>query len=289
MTFKLTSNSYGKSAVRITKVVRDRGPVHEFFEIDAAVELEGDFAAAYAEGDNRQVIATDTIKNTVYVVAKENDFASIEAFAVLLSRHFLKTYAHVSAVKVELSQSLWRRIDVDGKPHDYAFASAGAHRRVCIAKLDRANAHPDLRGGVRDLPVLKTTASEWKEFHTDRYRTLKDTTDRILGTKIDAEWMYARPDADFNACDAAILAAILKTFAIGHSLGAQQTLQQMGEAALVACEAITSISFTLPNVHRIPFNLEPFGLKFANDIYITTSEPHGLIRGTVSREPAGER
>jgi len=50
-----------------------------------------------------------------------------------------------------------------------------------------------------------------------------------------------------------------------------------------ACEAIDSISFTLPNQHRIPFNLEPFGLKFENDIFVATDDPYGLIKGTVTR------
>lgn len=282
MAFTLTHNAYGKAAVRLTKVVRDRGPVHELFEIDAAVELEGDFAAAYTDGDNRQVVATDTIKNTVYVVAKENRFDSVEAFGLLLVRHFLKTYAHVTKATATLKQSTWKRIELDGKPHDHAFAGGGPQARHAKAVATRDAT--TIEGGVRDLPVLKTTQSAWADFHSDRYRTLKDTGDRILATTIDAEWTYTTPEGvDFNACDAAIHAAILKTFATEFSPGVQRTLQQMGEAALTACDAITSISFTLPNSHRIPFNLEPFGLKFENDIYVATDEPRGLIRGTVSR------
>lgn len=281
MKFELIHNAYGKSAVRLTKVVRDRGPVHELFEIDAAVELEGDFAAAYHDGDNRQVIATDTIKNTVYVVAKENDFASVEQFAVLLVRHFLKTYAHVTKATATLKQATWRRVVIDGKAHEHAFVGGGPQQRFARAVATRTGL--TIEGGVRDLPIIKTTASAWKDFHADRYRTLKDTGDRILGTTIDAEWTYASPDADFNASDAKIHEAILRTFATEFSLGVQQTMQQMGEAALAACDAITSITFTLPNSHRIPFNLEPFGLKFENDIYVATDEPHGLIRATIAR------
>src|SRR3954464_4324726 len=107
----LATNSYGKSGVRLTKVVRS-GHVHELFEIDAAIQLGGDFADAYARGDNRNVIATDTIKNTVYVLAKENDFGSVEQFALILARHFLKTYEHVSQASVELRQSAYSRIVV---------------------------------------------------------------------------------------------------------------------------------------------------------------------------------
>jgi urate oxidase len=282
MASELVTNGYGKSGVRLTKVVRN-GPVHELFEIDAAVELQGDFDAAYAHGDNRKVIATDTIKNTVYVLAKENTFDSVEQFSLMIARHFLTTYDHVSQASVELRQSAYNRIVVDGRPHDHAFTSAGPQlrfaRAICARRIDREF----LTGGVRDLIVLKTTASEWRDFHADRYRTLKDTRDRIMATKVDADWIYNTTTADFPAAAKAIDAAILTTFATQHSLGVQQTLMQMGEAALAACDAIDTISFELPNLHRIPFNLEPFGLKFENDIFVATDEPSGLIRGTIVR------
>jgi urate oxidase len=279
----LTHNAYGKSRVRLTKVVRDHGPAHELFEITADVQLEGDFAAAYTHGDNRNVIATDTIKNTVYVVAKENRFDSPEQLGLLLARHFLRTYAHVTRATAELTQSSWRRIVVDGKPHDHAFTSAGPQLRYARATFARGDADASILGGVRDLLVLKTTASEWRDFHADRYRTLKDARDRIMATKVDAEWAYNTASTDFPKACAAIDDAILKTFAAQHSLGVQQTLFQMGEAALAACDMIDSIHFALPNQHRIPFNLEPFGLKFENDIFVATEEPFGLIEGTVSR------
>lgn len=279
---QLTHNSYGKSAVRLTKVVRN-GARHELFEINADIQLEGDFDAAYRDGDNRLVVATDTIKNTVYVLAKENAFDSIEQFSLILARHFVATYAHVSKAIVELYQSAWTRIAVDGQPHDHAFTSAGPQRRFAKAVFTRGDRDPTLTGGVRDLLVLKTTASEWRGFHTDRYRTLKDTRDRIMATKVDADWQYNTLSADFPAAATAIDAAILRTFATHYSLGVQQTLMAMGEAGLAASSAIESISFELPNQHRIPFNLEPFGLKFENDIFVATDEPYGLIRGTVSR------
>ena len=282
MAFQLTHNAYGKSRVRLTKVARD-GNRHELFEFDVEVELEGDFAAAYAVGDNRNVIATDTIKNTVYVLAKENEFSSVEEFALILARHFIATYDHVTRAMAAITQPIWTRIAVDGSPHDHAFTHGGPRKRYAKALATR-DGEPTLLGGVRDLPVLKTTASEWRDFHSDRYRTLKDATDRILATQIDADWAYNDLDARFAQWDRAIDLAILRTFATKHSLGVQQTMQDMGEAALEACDAIDSIAFTLPNMHRIPFNLEPFGLKFENDVYVSTDEPQGMIRGTVSRK-----
>lgn len=282
MAFALTHNAYGKSCVRLTKVVRN-GPRHDLFEIDADIELEGDFAAAYTAGDNRSVIATDTIKNTVYVLAKQHHFTSVEQFALMLARHFIKTYAHITRATATLTQAVWVRIAVGGAPHDHAFTAGGPRKRFARAVATR-DADATLFGGVRDLPVLKTTASEWKNFHADRYRTLKDATDRILATRIDADWKLNDLDADFAGCARSIDAAMLRTFATLHSLGVQQTMTQMGEAALDACPFIDSIEFTLPNMHRIPFNLEPFGLNFENDVYVATDDPFGVIKGTVARE-----
>ena len=280
----LGHNSYGKRDVRLTKVVRN-GPRHELLEITASIQLEGDFAAAYTAGDNRTCIATDSMKNTVYVLAKEHQFDSIEQFALILVRHFLATYPQVSAALIELTQSSWQRIAVDGKPHDHAFTSAGPQLRYAQATLDRSGRKPSLIGGVRGLLVLKTTASEWRDFVDDRYRTLKDTSDRIMATKVDADWTYNILEGDFTSRARSIDDAILAAFATKHSLGVQQTLKEMGDAALAACGAIDSISFSLPNLHRIPFDLEPFGLKFENDIFVATDEPYGLITGTITREP----
>lgn len=286
MSVSLVHNSYGKSAVRLTKVVRDRGPVHELLDIEAAVQLEGDFGAAYTEGDNRNVIATDTIKNTVYVLAKKHSFACVEQFALIIVRHFLVSYPWVAKATAELTQSSWRRIDVRGKPHEHAFTCGGTQKRYAKATgTQNAAGITDgfILGGTRDLLVMKTTASEWRDFHRDEYRTLKDTSDRIMATRIDTDWIYRSANVDFASACNAIDRAILETFATKHSLGVQQTLMDMGQVALAASDAIDSITLRLPNLHRIPFNLEPFGLKFENDIFVATDEPYGLISGTITR------
>jgi urate oxidase len=280
MSYALTSNSYGKSRVRLTKVDRAT-PVHQLYEFDVAIQLAGDFEASYTQADNRLVVATDTMKNTVYVLAKENGFGAVEQFAQLLCHHFLKTYAHVDGAEAIIAQASWSRIPVDGKPHDHAFANAGTHHRYVRCHATRSAT--TLVGGVRNLLVLKTTGSAWADFHADRYRTLKDVHDRIVATRVDADWTFNALDADFDRAYADVSNAILTTFATRHSLGVQQTLMDMGMAALDACAAIDDVHFELPNMHRIPFNLDPFGLKFANDVFVATDEPHGLIKGTISR------
>jgi len=278
----LHHNAYGKSAIRLTKVLR--GPHrHELAELSVDILLEGNFAESYLRGDNRQVIATDSMKNTVYVLAKENNFESIEDFAILLCRHFRSTYSQVETAMVSISQTRWDRIQVKDQPHPHAFVAGGSERRTCQARIEANAASAALTGGIAGLQVLKTTDSEFSDFVSDRYRTLKDTRDRIFATSVDADWSYAAGKADFGACFVSIRAALLTTFATHHSLAVQQTLLAMGEAALSACPAIQSIDLKMPNQHRIPFNLEPFGIKNDNEIFVPFDEPFGMITGVVTR------
>jgi urate oxidase len=279
---KLTKNSYGKSGVRLTKVVR-QGKTHELFEFDVAVQITGDFIPAYLDGDNRKVIATDSIKNTVYVVAKENNFATAEDFAVLLANHFPNTYKQVKSAKVDITELRWKRIKVKGKPHQHAYVNGGTELHTVVATVDKKGKPANLLGGVKNLEVIKTTNSAWKDFVSDRYRTLKDADDRIMGTSVEAEWEYASPKSDFAKCTDAIRNALLETFATHVSLGVQQTMYAMGEAALAAVPEIKNIRFRLPNKHRIPFNLDPFGLKFEKDIFVSTDEPYGDITAFIER------
>src|SRR5262245_29644133 len=223
----LTHNAYGKSRVRLTKVERhaDR---HDLFEWSIDVRLTGEFAAAYTAGDNRQVIATDTMKNVVYALAADGPLGSPEAFALVLGRHFL-TYAQVASALLRIEVEPWVRAQIDGRPHPHTFLGAGGGRRTCTVAASRGG--EQVSAGLADLLVLKTTESAWRDFHTDEYRTLPDADDRILATSLTAEWKYAGA-ADWDAAWAAARRALVEAFAGHKSLGAQHTLHAMGEAAL---------------------------------------------------------
>jgi len=277
----LTQNAYGKSKVRLTKVTR-RPDRHDLVEWSVDIQLEGDFAAAYADGDNRLVVATDTMKNTVYALARDIDLASPENFALRLSEHFLAKYPQVSTAAIAIHEQAWQRIDVDGQPHPHAFIGSGPERRVC--RVARTRSGPHLRAGIEGMIVLKTANSAFRNFHHDEFRTLPDTDDRIMATEVSAEWPYESTSVDGNACFDLIRRTLLKTFAEHKSLGVQHTLYAMGEAALAACSAIDEISLTMPNRHRLPINLAPFNRTNPNEIFVATDEPHGLISGTFRRQ-----
>ncbi|MDA0255327.1 MAG: urate oxidase [Planctomycetota bacterium] len=288
MSPRIASQSYGKSRVRLTKVTRhpDR---HDLAELAVDILLEGAFEPSYTSGDNTAVIATDTMKNTVYALAASHPLDSPESFAAALADHFVTGKEQVTAATVEIEEAAWERIvDRSGSPHRHAFVAAGGGRRTCRVRQDQATVV--VEAGIAGLAVVKTTDSAFRDFHRDDFTTLADTDDRIFGTVIEARWRYepglagGLPASDFNAAYAAVRGQLVEVFAHHKSLAVQQTLYEMAIAALAAAPMVIEIELEMPNQHRVPIDLTPFGLANENAIFVTTSEPYGLIRATVRRE-----
>jgi urate oxidase len=280
MSAVLTEHSYGKSQVRLTKVTRhpDR---HELKEVCVAVRLEGDFDASYLRGDNSRVVATDTMKNVVYALARDHALADVESFGQALARHFLGHYPHVSAATVELAEQPWRRLVVDGREHPHAFVGGGGETRTCAVARTRQGER--VTSGLDGLLLLKTTDSGFSGFLRDAYTTLKETDDRIFATAVSADWDYRAAPADWDRCHRLVRQALLDAFARHKSLSVQQTLHAMGAAALEACPEAEEVRLRMPNKHRVLVDLRPFGRENNNEIFVATEEPYGLITGTLRR------
>ncbi|HEX4130095.1 MAG TPA: urate oxidase [Pirellulales bacterium] len=282
MSVRLVEQSHGKSRVRLIKVTRhaDR---HDLKELSIDIALEGEFSASYLTGDNRQIIATDTMKNTVYALAADHPLTDAESFALVLAGHFIERNAHVAAATVSCDETLWRRIVTPAGWHPHAFIAAGVEHRTC--RVLRTREATTIEAGIAGLPLLKTTDSAFCGFLRDEFTTLPETDDRIFATLLDASWKYrAGVTGEFNAHHGLVCRTVIDVFADHKSKAVQQTLYAMGSAALDACPAIDEIRLAMPNQHRTPVNLEPFGRPNRNEIFVATSEPFGLITATLRRE-----
>ncbi len=276
----LIHNSYGKGLVRVMRVQRD-GDTHVPRELSVQVMLEGDFAAAYTDGDNRRVIATDSIRNITNIVAREQLDACSEQFGQHLAGHFLAHYPQVEAVTVTMHETRWLRAQIGGAAHGHGFVLDGNGRPMAEVRATRAGAA--VTSGIAGYTFMKTTQSGWTDFVRDEFTTLPDTTDRIAATAMDARWTWAAAPTDYPAANAAILAAMLEEFATTYSRGIQDSLLRMGEAALAAVPQLETIRMACPNKHYLPVNLAPFGRSSDNLVFTPTDEPHGQIECTVGR------
>ena len=277
---KLIQHNYGKARVRVLKVMR-AGRVHSIKELEVQVMLQGSFDASYTKADNRLVVATDSVKHTVNILAKQKLGPDTEAFRVLLGGHFLQTYKHVSRVEVSLSEHCWNRISVGGRPHAHSFLEKSAARP--FAKIVATRKETTVQSGIEELFILKSTASGFENFLRDEFTTLPETDDRICATKLKATWTYTRKPKSYARTNEKILDAMLGVFAKNFSPSVQVTLFQMGQAALKVAPEISSIHLAMPNKHFLLIDLKPFGLKNQNELFLPTEEPFGLIEGTVAR------
>lgn len=93
-------------------------------------------------GDNSDIIATDSQKNTVYLLAKKYGIKSPEDFAVTLTKHFLSKYRHVREAHVHVQEYPWDRIrytteDNRAASHNHAFVFTPVAIRYCDVILQR--------------------------------------------------------------------------------------------------------------------------------------------------------
>lgn len=279
MAIVLGHNSYGKSEVRVLKVVRG-AERHELRDLTVDVALTGEFAAAHLTGDNAGLLATDTMRNTVYALAKQDPIDHLESFARRLVEHFVAAGPTVSSARVRIVEHPWERVG----DHPHAFQRGSGGQRVAVVSGDGREF--SIEAGVDDLLVLKTTDSGWSGFLREQYTTLLEADDRILATVISALWGYSPVDAfDYTAVWQRVRATILEAFGDHYSPSVQFTLRRIGEAVLEACAEIERIHLSLPNRHQLLFDLGRFGLANDNEIFHATTEPYGLIEGTVERVP----
>jgi urate oxidase len=281
MSVKLIHNNYGKSRVRLMKVAR-RGDFHELQNLTVKIAFEGDFTEVHTIGDNSRVLPTDTMKNTVYTLARQSEeIEEVEVFARRLADYFLAHNAQVTRVIIEIAEHGWTRIEVGGEAHRHSFTKSGDEKRT--TRVDAARDGLKIEAGIVDLIVLKTTKSGFAGFIKDRYTTLPEATDRIFCTSVKADWRYANVEAATGDAWRGVRQTILETFAEHDSLSVQHTLYAMGEAVLEKFADVAEISFSLPNIHCLPIDFTRFGEENDNRIFVPTDEPHGLIEARLSR------
>lgn len=282
---KLAANRYGKSRVRVMRVTRHESH-HDLDEWTVEVLLSGDFESAHMLGDNSKILPTDTMKNTIYFIAGRTNAESIEDYAKELADFLLSRNQQISRAEVTIESHLWRRLTVDGQPHPTAFMRGSDERQTTCVSRGQGDEF-SITSGFDRLNILKTAQSGFAGYIKDELTTLPETTDRLFGTVLQADWPYTgraiAEGIDFNKVRKHLREAMLSTFAKHDSLSVQQTLFAMGSEALAHTDVIDEVHLLMPNKHNLLIDLSRFGQANPNHIFVPTDEPHGTIETTVRR------
>jgi urate oxidase len=310
---RVSAARYGKDNVRVYKVQRDAATgVQTVTEMTVCCLLEGDIETSYTRADNSVVVATDSIKNTIYIKAKEHPVTPPELFASTLGSHFIQQYAHIHAANVSITTHRWTRMTIDGKPHPHSFLKDGEETRNVEVRVSRQDGI-SVASSIAGLTVLKSTGSAFHGFVRDEFTTLRETWDRILSTDVDATWKWsvfpslADVEASTPKFDKAWEDArniTLKHFAEDESASVQNTMYKMCESILEAVPDVASVVYELPNKHYFELGkwlpslvahailMPAVDLSWHKDlkntgkdaeVYVPQSGPNGLIKCEVSR------
>ncbi|MCJ1424816.1 hypothetical protein MMC29_002704 [Sticta canariensis] len=292
---RLSSARYGKDNIRVYKVHRDENGTQTVVEMTVCVLLEGEIDLSYTEGDNSVVVATDTVKNTVYILAKQHPVTPPELFGAIVGTHFIETYEHIHLAHVKVVMHRWTRMVVDGKPHPHSFLRDGSETRNAEITVNEGKGI-NIRSAIAGLLVLKSTGSAFHSFVRDDYTTLPDVFDRILSTEVDCGWTWntdrgiAEVKSRVPQFDEAWETArkiTLETFAIDNSASVQNAMYKMCERILAAVPSVDAVDYSLPNKHYFEIDLSWHkGLKNTGkdaEVYAPQSNPNGLIQCTVKR------
>jgi len=277
VTVHLGPNQYGKAETRLVRVVR-AGDRHDLTDLNVSVALAGDLSGTHLRGDNSAVLPTDTQKNTVYAFAREHGVGEIEAFGLLLARHFVDGQPSIQRAQVRIEQYGWRRLG----PH--SFERDGGEVRTARIRYDGERA--EVVSGLTDLVLLNSTDSAFHGYIRDRYTTLRETTDRILATAVTAQWRHTGDDVDWAESYAETRRLLVEAFVDTYSYALQQTLYAMGQKVLEGRPELAEVRLSMPNKHHFLVDLGPFGLDNPDEVYFAADRPYGLIEGSVIRDGA---
>lgn len=301
--------SYGKSEVAVYRTyvppLREcwhvpessyRGSDNNLFAQEVDVEVFGhNFLVAYTEGDNSNVVATDTMKNFILREALAFQGSTPEQFLWFVGRRFLETYDVMERLRITGRQIVFTPADV---PADNAFRDSGAlfarqrsDHGLAWLDLDRGPAGPrivDHQCGRVGLQLIKLTGSSFAKFRRDSYTTLPEVVDRPLYIHLDVHWRYlSSADAAGPSLASYVASEQIRDLAttVFHqfvSMSIQHLVHEIGQRVLQRCPQIGEVSFVAQN--RLWDTAEVSPNDPAVKVYCDPRPPYGRITLTLRRE-----
>jgi urate oxidase / 2-oxo-4-hydroxy-4-carboxy-5-ureidoimidazoline decarboxylase len=238
--------SYGKYFVPLQRVVKREDGDHDLLACEVSIEVLGEnFTAAYTEGDNSDVVATDTMKNFILRESLAFEGNTLEGLLLHLGRGFLATYPVMEAVRMSGHEQRFDRLS--GKL--FAREPGGDHA-IAMVELDEGGIR-DHGSGREDIRLLKVTGSAFTRFARDEYTTLPERGDRPLFILLDVYWAYNDPEHD-HVDPWEMREEIAATFDDFVSESIQHLVHEMGTRALARWPQLAEIEFSAQNHTRDP-------------------------------------
>jgi urate oxidase/2-oxo-4-hydroxy-4-carboxy-5-ureidoimidazoline decarboxylase len=237
------------------------------------------FLAAYTEGDNSRVVATDTMKNFVYAQTLQYQGATAEGLVAFLARRFLETYPQMEGLHLYCEELPYR-------PHSDKLLSAGSGEHGTVELSTNRSGSLELESGRRDLRLVKLTGSSFTSFARDRYTTLPERVDRPLHVYLDVFWSYGDASEATSGAGEGYVAGeqvadhVRHTFDNFVSMSIQHLLHEMGHRLLARFPQLAQVRLEAQN--RL-WDTSAESVEGPARVFSDPKPAHGSIGLTLSR------
>jgi urate oxidase len=260
---------YGKAEISVYRTDGVRSLLGAEVELDVFGE---NFMPAYTEGDNRLVVATDTMKNFVHATALAYDGDSLEELIELIGNRFLETYEHVERIRVRAREVPFER------KSDVLFQRSHDDVGFAELELDRSGILAERSGRV-GLELVKITGSSFVQFARDEYTTLPESVDRPLFIHLDVHWRHVEPPR--RVASTTVRDSLTETFHDFNSRSIQHLVHEMGIRLLEQQPGIAEVSFEAQN--RLWDTAQVSQEDERVKVYTDPRPPYGMIGLTLRR------
>jgi urate oxidase len=290
---------YARPLAGVTRIPESAFDGRENTLLAAEIDVEvfgNNFLPAYTQGDNSNVVATDSMKNFVLQQALAFDGATLEGFLDLLGRQFLATYPQMEALRLTGREVPFLAVPVPQGtmgsfgPSSVLFRRSHDDHAVAVLDFARVAGAPILtahRCGRVGLQLLKVTGSSFTRFVRDAYTTLPERGDRPLFVYLDVYWRYA-DTRDMLGSEAAryVAAEQVRDLAqvVFHefvSESIQHLVNEMGRRLLARYPQLAEVSFEGQNRTPDPMAVAETDPKVK--VYSVPFPAYGLIKLTLTR------
>lgn len=271
---------YGKGDVIVYRLNRDgKAPSghRPVFGARVLMLLYGDaFWQTYTTGDNRGLIATDSMKNFIQRETINFDGYDLESYCRFLGEKFLDKYAQVEGLQVSALEVPYTGVD-----GTVAFVPSGPERATARLELGRKGII-EVASGIQGFKLLRLGGSAFQGFVRDEYTTLPDLKNRPLHVWLDLEWRYIKRDAAFTdgAATAQARSIVRSVFASLESGSIQELIYQMGTKLLADIPAMAEVHLEATN--RTWDTIAERGDE--RGVYTDARPPYGCLGLTLKRQ-----
>ncbi len=227
---------YGKGDVTAYRLHRDacHGSV---FGANVLILIYGDaFWPTYTEGDNSNLVATDSMKNFIQRETLNFTGDDLESYVRFLAQKFLDTYPQVEGAQVTATEVPYAPLT----DANVAFAPSGPDRAWSRIEITRGGV-AEQRSGISGFRLLRLNGSAFKGFIRDQYTTLPDIANRPLHMWLDLDWSGTDPVAG------TVRKLVHGVFNGFESGSIQQIIYQIGTKMLEEMPSIAEVNLEANN------------------------------------------